>query len=170
MDTTHAAIEPANDSEIASAETETIFTTDKPAEARILDSLRSIAHALELHSRQLAARFDITSTQLACLLDIARTGSLTATALARHVHLSPSTLVGVLDRLEKKGLVRRERDLRDRRLVYVSVTERGAEVTRNLPSPLPDRLTEALANLSELEAGTIALSLETVVNLMQKPA
>ena len=92
---------------------------------------------------------------------------MTATTISRDVFLSPSTVVGILDRLEEKGLVRRERMSKDRRVVTVTITEAGRKLAGGAPSPLQNRLTEALTVLPLPEQIAIAKSLERVVNLME---
>lgn len=87
--------------------------------------------------------------------------------LAEEVDLSASTVVGIVDRLEKKGLLRRDRSTQDRRQVLISVTEEGAIVASESPSPMQDRLAAALDALPELERAAIALSLERIVELME---
>lgn len=109
----------------------------------------------------------MTAPQLVCLLTLVEQGAITATTISREVFLSPSTVVGILDRLEEKGLVRRERGSKDRRIVTVSVTEEGRRVAEHAPSPLQDTLTEALHTLPLEEQIDIAKSLERVVNLME---
>ncbi len=143
---------------------------EKPApgyEIRVLRAFRRIIRAVDLHSRRLLAEHDVTAPQLVCLLTIVESGPMTATDLAKQVFLSPSTIVGILDRLQEKGLVGRERQMRDRRLVMVSPTEAGKKVACRAPSPLQDTLADALGKLPELEQATIALSLERVVELME---
>lgn len=134
---------------------------------RILRSLRRIVRSIELYSKQLESTNQITAPQLICLLAIVEHGPLTATAISREVHLSASTVVGILDRLEEKGLVARTRALDDRRVVQVTATTRGIELARRAPSPLQQTLANALNALPELEQATIALSLERVVTLME---
>jgi len=136
---------------------------------RILRALRRIIRGVDLYSKHLAATHRITVPQLVCLLHVANNGPLTATAISREVQLSPSTVVGILDRLEEKGLIVRERSREDRRLVRVSVTPAGAELAQRAPSPLQQSLAHALNELPELEQATIALSLERVVQLMEAP-
>lgn len=134
---------------------------------RILRALRRIMRSVEQYSRQLAATSQITAPQLICLMEIAGSGPMTATAISRAVHLSPSTVVGIIDRLEEKGWVVRARDTSDRRVVHVAVTAQGEALLEHAPSPLQRTLAEALNGLPELEQATIALSLERVVALME---
>ena len=135
-------------------------------EDMILYSLRQIIHAVEVYSRKLATTFKLTTPQLVCLLMVKENEPITPSRIARNIHLNASTVVGILDRLEASGLVRRERDARDRRLVYVSTTQKGLELAERAPSPLHDELVEALKELPELEQMAIAMSLERIVELM----
>ena len=141
--------------------------TVQPYDIRILRALRRITRAVALHSRQLSAVSNITAPQLLCLRAIAESGPLTATAISREVHVSASTVVGILDRLEDKGLIRRERGREDRRIVFVSATEAGIALAKGTPSPLQQKLADSLNELPELEQATITLSLERIVDLME---
>lgn len=134
---------------------------------RVLRAIRRIIRCVDLYSKQLESQSDITAPQLVCLLAVVNGGPMTATALAKEVHLSPSTVVGILDRLEEKGLVTRSRGVQDRRIVRVSATERGAALAAQAPSPLQERLAQGLNRLPELEQAAIALALERVVQLME---
>jgi len=134
---------------------------------RVLQALRQIIRAVDLHSRQLLRQHKITGPQLIILLTVEKYELVTVSALAGHIHLSPSTVIGILDRLETKGFIRRERDTRDRRLVQVSLTEQGKVLASNAPSPLQDTLSEAMGKLPETELLLIAESLERIVGLMQ---
>jgi DNA-binding MarR family transcriptional regulator len=58
---------------------------------------------------------------------------LSARALGEHCHMLASTATGVIDRLEQQGYVRRERDSHDRRVVWVGLTDSGAELADRLP-------------------------------------
>jgi DNA-binding MarR family transcriptional regulator len=133
----------------------------------ILRSLRRIIRAVDIYSGKLKSKYQITGPQLVCLLAIVETGSLTITAIAKRVHVSPSTVVGILDRLEKKELIRRDRDHKDKRQVNVAATEKGVQLADYAPSPLQDGLARALNRLSNLEQATIALALRRVVDLME---
>ncbi|MBF6617858.1 MAG: MarR family transcriptional regulator [Candidimonas sp.] len=134
---------------------------------RILRALRRITRSVALHSRQLAACSNITAPQLICLRAVIERGALTATAISREIHVSASTVVGILDRLEDKGLIQRERGRQDRRIVFVTATEAGIQLAASTPSPLQKKLSDALNALPELEQATITMSLERIVDLME---
>lgn len=134
---------------------------------RILQSLRRIIRAVDLHSRQLTMQYDITGPQLACLLVVNEQGPLTTSSLARQVYLSPSTIVGILDRLEQKGLVLRKRNSLDRRVVNIAITQKGRKLIRSAPSPLQESLASALQNLPKPEQAAITRALEKIVALME---
>lgn len=136
-------------------------------ELRVLQAIRRIIRGVDLHSRRLAAEHDITGPQLLCLGAIRENEPATATVLARAIHLSPSTVIGILDRLEAKGLIVRERETRDRRIVRVSLTGAGRTLVESSPSPLQDRLATAMRALPETELASMAASLERIVELME---
>ncbi|HLS43003.1 MAG TPA: MarR family transcriptional regulator [Paenalcaligenes sp.] len=142
------------------------MNTEHEYDLRILRALRKITRSIALHSRQLAACSNITAPQLICLRTVIEKGPLTATAISREMHVSPSTVVGILDRLEDKELIVRERGREDRRIVFITATEAGKALALETPSPLQKQLADALNNLPELEQATITLSLERIVRLI----
>jgi len=146
---------------------DTVTDAQQAYDLRILRALRRITRAVALHSRQLSVCNHITGPQLVCLRTIIDKGPMTATVISREVHVSASTVVGILDRLEDKGLIVRERGRADRRIVFVSATPAGRQVAQDTPSPLQQKLAESLQALPELEQATITLSLERVVDLIE---
>lgn len=134
---------------------------------RILHAFRRIIRNVDLYSRQLAAHHDVTGPQLLCLLTLAEHGSMTSAHLARHIHVSPSTIVGIVDRLEDKKLLTRHRTREDRRQVLLKLTPQGKRVASRAPSPLQERFAVALQQLPAREQATLARALERVVGLME---
>lgn len=134
---------------------------------RILQALRRIIRAVDIHSHKLATQHKITGPQLACLLTIKEEGPLTSVNLAKKVYLSPSTVVGIIDRLEEKSWVKRNRDSKDRRQIYISITADGQQLIEAAPSLLQDTLSHALMELDETEQLSIVRSLEQLVDLME---
>lgn len=137
---------------------------------RILQSVRRIAQTVEQHSKRITATHNITSPQLVALMAIAQLGPSTLRAIGRAIHLSPSTVVGIVDRLEEKQLVRRERDTRDRRNVHVTVTAAGEALIAQAPSALPQGFASALAALPEHDRHTLVVVLEQFATLLEVKA
>ena len=133
----------------------------------IFRSLRRIMRAVDIHSHKLAAEFMVTGPQLLCLQTLHEDGPLTTSALAQLVHLSNSTVVGILDRVEQKNWIARERSSGDRRVVLVSITPEGDKFLSEAPGLLQDRLAEGLRRLPEKEQLSIAQALEKIVELLE---
>lgn len=135
----------------------------------ILRSLRRIMRAVEVQSHRLAAEYAITGPQVVCLQAVGEDGPLVTSALAKLVHLSNSTVVGIVDRLEQKGLVARERSTVDRRVVLVHATPAGRDLLARVPSPLQTRLANGLARLPEKKQRALAAAAGTLCELLEVP-
>ena len=110
-----------------------------PFEAAPLEVLLPrVGAAVARHHRRLAARHGLTPTAVAVLAALDPGDVPCHRDLAARVGLSPATLTPVLDRLEKTGDVRRERNRRDRRVVHVHRTAAGG--TRVVGARRPDGL------------------------------
>lgn len=124
-------------------------------------------HYVDTHSRKLSMDQHITLPQLICLHTIVHDGPMTLSALGKLVSLSTSTINGIVDRLEAKGLVERNRTDPDRRKVLVSSTEAGIALSHEVPLPFQDRLLKTISALPDLEQVSIALSLERIADMME---
>lgn len=133
---------------------------------RVLSSLRQIIHATDKYSRKLRTELQITVPQLLCLQTIIDSGEISASRISQIIHVSKSTMVGILDRLEEKKLILRERSKLDRRQVIIVATDKGRGLAENAPSPLQDRLSQRLQELPDTELDLIASGLEKIVELM----
>jgi DNA-binding MarR family transcriptional regulator len=142
--------------------------TINPYHIRVITALRQIMQKIDLHSRRLMKNHDTTIPQAVCLYHLYEKGVTTAALLSRQVHLSASTLVGVLDRLEEKKLISRSRDKDDRRSVMIDVTDKGREFVRETPYLLHNRFSQALSKLPLEEQQMIAAGLETLVQLFEE--
>lgn len=135
-------------------------------ETRILAAIRRIVRAIDLHSRRLVRQHRITSPQLVALREIARLGPISVSALARAVNLSQPTVTGILARLERQGLVLRERGGDDRRTVVSTVTPAGRDVLEAMPPLLQDTFLRQLALLEEWEQTQILATLQRIAGMM----
>jgi DNA-binding MarR family transcriptional regulator len=137
-----------------------------PLEERVIAALRRITRAIDLRSRLLLQKNGLTIPQLAALQAVQRLQPITVGALARDIHLGPATVTGILGRLEKRGLVSRSRDDRDRRSVVVELTDEGTKLVAEAPSLLQDRFRRKLAELQEWEQTMILAMLQRIASMM----
>ena len=69
----------------------------------------------------------LTEAQLTVLEVLGEEGKMKPSDFIPYLATSPAAVTMLLDRMEKNGLIARERDERDRRIVWVSITEKGAQ-------------------------------------------
>ena len=104
-----------------------------------IDFLRliwSVDHALQRRSKAMAATLGITGPQRLVIRIIGRFPSIHAKQLADILHLHPSSLTALLKRLERRDLVRRWPDERDRRRWLLGLTRQGQTLNRETPGTI----------------------------------
>jgi len=90
---------------------------------------------------------DLTPAQLHIVLWLGNDGTMTMGELARRVAVTEKTITGVVDRLERAGLVQRERDPEDRRVIHVRLAPRGARLHRRMDQGIEEKLAGLLGLL-----------------------
>lgn len=146
---------------------------DDAEEGKILDkieevliALRRVIRATDLHSKYLAKTTGLTAPQILLLNAIRDKGQLTIGELASDISLSQATVTTILDRLEKRQLVYRERSTTDKRKVHACLTDDGFEVLKQAPIPLQDQFTKQFGDLREWEQTMIISALQRVAQMM----
>lgn len=76
-------------------------------------------------------KLDLTSPQFYVLATIGYAGGLPFGEIGAKMMVTVSNLTGIVDRLEEKKLVSRQRDDQDRRVVHVVLTDRGTKLYKN---------------------------------------
>lgn len=132
----------------------------------VLIALRKIIRATDLYSRRLSKEAGLTAPQLLIMQAIAEAGELTMGDIAGEVSLSQATVTTILDRLEKRDLLRRERGSTDKRRVYARLTEAGRQLLARAPTPLQEEFMEQFEQLHEWEQSLILSSLQRVATMM----
>ncbi|SHF15399.1 DNA-binding transcriptional regulator, MarR family [Microbulbifer donghaiensis] len=132
----------------------------------VLITLRRLIRATDLHSKQLVKTAGLTAPQLLLLQAIREKGQVTIGALAKEISLSQATVTTILDRLEKRGLVYRERSSEDKRKVHAYLTDKGVEILRDAPTPLQEHFVRQFRDLRDWEQSMIISSLQRVALMM----
>jgi DNA-binding MarR family transcriptional regulator len=141
--------------------------TDGGVAGLVVTALRRIIRAIDLRSRHLVTHYGLTGPQLVVLRQLAASDGTPVGMLTRAVHLSQATVTGILDRLEKRGLVRRERSTGDRRRVLVWLTQAGEQLLATAPPLLQEEFRAAFDRLEDWEQTQILSSLQRVVSMME---
>ena len=118
---------------------------------RLMLALRRSSAAGVLHGQTVARRVGVNSTDLECLDLILMSGPSTAGEIARHTGLTSGAVTGLIDRLERLGLVERTADPADRRKVLVRVREDRIGPIAQLYAPLEKAMQALLAGYSKEE-------------------
>jgi DNA-binding MarR family transcriptional regulator len=140
--------------------------TEKDLGLKILMDLRKITRAIDLNSKKLSSQTSLTAPQVVSLIAVYHQEALTLAEIAEQVHLSSSTMVGIIDRLEAKNLVIRERSKTDRRQVLIRITEEGRKMAKKSPLPLQEELIKSLSKLPEVQQRNLAKALELLVKML----
>lgn len=132
----------------------------------VLVALRRVIRATDLHSKYLVKTTSLTAPQILLLQTLRDKGQLTIGELAQDMSLSQATVTTILDRLEKRQLVYRQRSQTDKRKVHAYMTDEAMTMLKNAPIPLQDRFTREFSQLQEWEQTMIISSLKRVAQMM----
>ena len=138
--------------------------TGTRTEQRTLDTFIKLTRCTNSILARLAERQtvgNLTYSQFAVLEALYHLGSMTQGEISGKVLKSGSNMTTVIDNLERDGLVRRERQDKDRRVIYVHLTEAGRKAVEAV---LPNHVSALVEEFSVLTVG----EQETLANLCKK--
>lgn len=137
-----------------------------PVVADIVDNIRRIFQLLNEHSKKVKRETGLTAPQLWAIKTIAESSTMSVSDLAHRIYLHPATVVGILDRLEMIGLVKRVRSHEDRRVVKVELTAQGKALVKNAPEVVQGLLVSGLEHLSDKKLATIGDGMSVLVDIL----
>ncbi|WP_409018559.1 MarR family winged helix-turn-helix transcriptional regulator [Brevundimonas vesicularis] len=145
---------------------------ERPADptASLVRSMRRIAQAIDVRSREIARQSGLTLPQLIVLQSVRALGEVTTQAISRDAAMSAPTVVGVLDKLEAKGLIERYRSTRDRRVVHTRTTPAAQAALADSPDLLGDNFIAAFRQLPVERRRELAEALDILAGFMVSPA
>jgi DNA-binding MarR family transcriptional regulator len=134
----------------------------------ILDQLRKIIRGLNLESKRVQKECGISIPQLLCLNHLRQSTAFQSTtkALSERLNLNPSTISGIVSRLEKRGYVARLPKREDRRVTYISLTAEGERMFEQAPDLLDQQLNERIASLPAQTQASLSEALDILINLL----
>ena len=133
---------------------------------QIIFQIRRLIQAKELYTKELNKKYQVSASQLNCLLALHENGPLPPSQIARHIMVKSSTVTGIIDRLEQKGLVNRSRTSPDRRVITIELAEPGRTLAENAPPPIQQKVLEGLERLPQSEMEKIVLGLNMLTQML----
>ena len=120
---------------------------DIPELGEVLDFMRllwAVDHGLHSTSKRMIRHVGISGPQRLVIRIVGRTPGISAGALARVLHIHPSTLTGELRRLELRELIRRTTDPLDGRRALIWLTPQGEELDSHEPGSVEESIAAVL--------------------------
>lgn len=137
-----------------------------PLVAEIIDNIRRVFQFVNEHSKRAVRETGLTGPQLWAIKVVAERGPIKVSELAKRMYLHPATVVGIIDRLELRGLVSRTRSKTDRRVVEIDLTVEGRALVEEAPEVFQGVLLKGLEPLSTEKLQVIAGGLEKLVTIL----
>jgi DNA-binding MarR family transcriptional regulator len=132
----------------------------------IVDAIRRLYRAVYIDTSKMSRQFGLTGAQSGVLRNLFAHGALSSADLSRKLYVTPSNITGVIDRLERKGLVERVRKEGDRRIALITLTEKGDELSQSLPDPIEKKLISELGDLEPEHVELLSVALNQIINLI----
>lgn len=122
---------------------------DLPDALRFMQLLWAVVHGLERTSKWMSSQIGVTGPQRLVLRAAGLFPGLSAGDLSAILHVHPSTLTGVLQRLVTQGLLARVEDPRDRRRAVLRLTARGSLINRSSAGTVEFAIADTLKDVSD---------------------
>ncbi len=130
-------------------------TTPDPEPRSEIDSIVETIIYLYTESRRLtkglASQFGLTGPQLTVIKLLETFENLSLSSLSERIRAQNSTVTGIIDRMEREGLVRRDRSTTDRRVVHISLSEKGQKLAKQIQVEPMEIFRGALQGLSHAD-------------------
>ena len=110
----------------------------------------------------------LTPIQWAALMTTSQRPGLDQSTLSREIHIDTSTIAGVLDRLEARGLIQRRPSPDDRRLRLLDLTEQGAALLKRASVSVMDQQKWLVEPLTVDERATLTQLMLKVLHRLEK--
>lgn len=136
----------------------------------LLVSLRKMIRSIDLYSKKLSKETGLTSPQLILLQQIAARDGILVKQIADNINLSSATVTNILDRLESRDFVVRERSTVDKRKVGLHITEQGMQAISKSPMPLQRNFINQFEELADEEQVQMLATLRRLAKMMDSAA
>ena len=137
----------------------------------IIEIFRSIKKASSSKFEKSAKKYGFTAPQLGVIFHLHMMPSITLQALSEHMSLTKSTVSGIVDRLEKQGVVTREIPKDNRRIVKLSISEdfkKNNDICKMKKEFMADFISESIKNANPEEVEKMICGLRQLSILLNE--
>lgn len=135
---------------------------------QFLQGVWELVHALDVRSKRMALTLGVTGPQRLVIRIVGQKPSQTASEIAQILGMHPSTLTGVLARLEARDLIEREIDAADRRRSRFTLTNAGKKVDRERRGTVEAATRRALLRLEAPAIKTFLGGISVLVEELER--
>lgn len=135
---------------------------------RVVTLLKQLMETVKQKVQHRFKEMNVTGPQGMLMGTLAHYGEMKISDLSQRLGLSNSTVSGIIDRLEKQGLVERTRSKEDRRVVYVSVTSEFRKNSEEHFKEITKMFEAMMSNATAEELDVILLGLDTLQRVFNK--
>lgn len=132
----------------------------------VVRSLRIVVQAKQAHSRWVEKQCGVSAPQLWAMWLLQQTPGLRVSDLSQLMSIHQSTTSNMLDKLQSKRLIRRERGAADQRVVRLHLTAEGERLLQEAPQPAQGHVTRAMQRLSDEQLAALAGALDGLIEAM----
>ncbi|MCQ4344841.1 MAG: MarR family transcriptional regulator [Sulfolobaceae archaeon] len=98
-----------------------------------------------------AVREGLTFNETSLLFFVNANGKANVTTLAKYLDVSKSSVVEMIDKLVRNGFLERTKDVKDRRVTYVTITDRGRAVLETVREKYKETINKVLSEVNDVE-------------------
>jgi len=130
--------------------------------AQTIEAQRRMTRVIREATLDSWVKLNLTIPQLKSLFYISRHGKMNPSALASGIRVTPANVTGIVDRLVEQGLLIRTADADDRRISWLTVTNKGKTLINDLREGRAQEMRRILDRLTEEELAIVAHGFELV--------
>lgn len=131
-----------------------------------LTDMRKILRATDSYAKELSGKSGLTTSQLLLLQVLEEHGESTAGEIANYIGITQATTTILIQKLEQRELIQRQRGNKDRRKVWLSLTQSGEEALSAAPNGLQEQFIKGFEALESWEQSMILAALERILTLL----
>ena len=132
----------------------------------IVQDLRIVVRTIQAHSRWVEKQCGVSSVQLWAMWELFSSPGQKVSDLSRTLSIHQSTASNMLDKMEEKQLIRRDRSGPDQRVVQLFLTKKGSDLLSIAPRPAQGAVQDALNRMSDDQLNSLKSGLDALISHM----